>query len=412
MTATTTATSPRVDLVPLGQMPPLGVVPDRMHAFVIRPERFGPPTKSMQPEVMPVWDIGPDEVLVWVMAAGVNYNAIWAGLGEPVNILKSHGLPFHIAGSDASGVVWKVGSAVRNWKVGDEVVIHCNHLVEPGASDLQTIWGYETPDGSFAQLTRVQSQQLLPKPKHLTWEEAASYGLVYFTAHRMLIDRAEIQPGEDVLVWGAGGGLGVFALQLCKAAGCRAIAVVSSADKAGLAMELGAHGVIDRNEFSALQYRPPESPEQMEKRLATTKAFGKRIWELLGEKKSVEVVFEHVGQRTFPASVWLAAKHGRIVICGATTGYDLTFDVRHLWMSQKRIIGSHFADADSSRRANKLVEQGLVKPVMTECFGWDQLQEAHQRMYDNQLHGTVSILVGAPRRGLKNLDETRAVLAG
>lgn len=412
MTVTTTPTSPHVDLVPIGQMPPLGVVPERMHAFVIRPERFGPPTKSIQAEAMPVWDIAPDEVLVWVMAAGVNYNGIWAGLGEPVNILKSHGLPFHIAGSDASGIVWKVGSAVRNWKVGDEVVIHCNHLIEPGASELQTIWGYETPDGSFAQLTRVQSQQLLPKPKHLTWEEAASYGLVYFTAHRMLIDRAEIQPGEDVLVWGAGGGLGVFALQLCKAAGCRAIAVVSSADKAGLAMELGAHGVIDRNEFSDLQFRPPESPEQTDKRLATTKAFGKRIWELLGEKKSVEVVFEHVGQRTFPASVWLAAKQGRIVICGATTGYDLTFDVRHLWMSQKRIIGSHFADADSSRRANKLVEQGLIKPVMTECFEWTQLPEAHQRMYENQLHGTVSILIGAPRRGLKNLDETRAALAG
>lgn len=412
MTATTTPTSPHVDLVPIGQMPPLGVVPERMHAFVIRPERFGPPTKSIQAEAMPVWDIAPDEVLVWVMAAGVNYNGIWAGLGEPVNILKSHGLPFHIAGSDASGIVWKVGSAVRNWKVGDEVVIHCNHLIEPGASELQTIWGYETPDGSFAQLTRVQSQQLLPKPKHLTWEEAASYGLVYFTAHRMLIDRADIQPGEDVLVWGAGGGLGVFALQLCKAAGCRAIAVVSSADKAGLAMELGAHGVIDRNEFSDLQFRPPESPEQTDKRLATTKAFGKRIWELLGEKKSVEVVFEHVGQRTFPASVWLAAKHGRIVICGATTGYDLTFDVRHLWMAQKRIIGSHFADADSSRRANKLVEQGLIKPVMTDCFEWTQLPEAHQRMYENKLHGTVSILIGAPRRGLKNLDETRAALAG
>ncbi|MEZ4253799.1 MAG: crotonyl-CoA carboxylase/reductase, partial [Polyangiales bacterium] len=390
-----TETSTSVDLVPIGQTPALGVVPEKMHAFVIRPERFGPPTKSMQPEQMPVWDIGPDEVLVWVMAAGVNYNAIWAGLGEPVNILKSHGLPFHIAGSDASGVVWKVGSNVRNWKVGDEVVIHCNHLVEPGTSDLQTIWGYETPDGSFAQLTRVQSQQLLPKPKHLTWEEAASYGLVYFTAHRMLIDRAEIQPGEDVLVWGAGGGLGVFALQLCKAAGCRAIAVVSSADKAQLALDLGAHGVIDRNEFSDLQFRPPESEEQAQTRLKTTKAFGKRIWELLGEKKSVEVVFEHVGQRTFPASVWLAAKHGRIVICGATTGYDLTFDVRHLWMSQKRIIGSHFADADSSRRANKLVEQGLVKPVMTECFEWNELPDAHQRMFENKLHGTVSILVGA-----------------
>lgn len=408
----TTETRLDLDLVPIGHTPNLGSVPTKMHAFVIRPERFGPPTTSMQAEVMPVWDVGPDEVLVWVMAAGVNYNAIWAGLGEPVNILESHGLPFHIAGSDASGVVWKVGANVRQWKVGDEVVIHCNHLIEPGASDLQTIWGYETPDGSFAQLTRVQAQQLLPKPKHLTWEEAASYGLVYFTAHRMLIDRAEIQPGEDVLVWGAGGGLGVFALQLCKAAGCRAIAVVSSPDKAQLAIELGAHGVIDRNEFSDLQYRPPETPEQTHQRLATTKAFGKRIWELLGEQKSVEVVFEHVGQRTFPASVWLAAKHGRIVICGATTGYELTFDVRHLWMSQKRIIGSHFADADSSRRANKLVERGLVKPVMTECFDWADLPEAHQRMHDNKLHGTVSILVGAPRRGLKNLDETRAALAG
>ncbi|MBX3251827.1 MAG: crotonyl-CoA carboxylase/reductase [Myxococcales bacterium] len=405
-------TDQTIDLVPIGQTPPLGVVPQRMKAFVIRPERFGPPTESFQEEAMPVWDIAPDEVLVWVMAAGVNYNAIWAGLGQPVNILKSHGLPFHIAGSDASGVVWKVGSAVRNWKVGDEVVIHCNHLVEPGTSELQTIWGYETPDGSFAQITRVQGQQLLPKPKHLTWEEAASYGLTYFTAHRMLIDRAEIQPGEDVLVWGAGGGLGVFALQLCKVAGCRAIAVVSRPDKAELAMELGAYGVIDRNEFSDLQFRPPESPEQAKTRLDTTKAFGKRIWEILGEKKSVEVVFEHVGQRTFPASIWLASKFGRIVICGATTGYELTFDVRHLWMSQKRIIGSHFADADSAGRANKLVERGLVRPVMTECFAWDAIPEAHQRMYENKLHGTVSVLVGAPREGLKTFEETLAVQKG
>ena len=405
-------TAAKKDLYAMGEIPPLGHVPAQMYAWAIRRERHGEPSSAMQVEVVETPEIDSNEVLVLVMAAGVNYNGVWASLGQPISPFDGHKQPYHIAGSDASGIVWKVGEKVKRWKVGDEVVIHCNHLVEPGASDLQTIWGYETPDGSFAQLTRVQSQQLLPKPKHLTWEEAASYGLVYFTAHRMLIDRAEIQPGEDVLVWGAGGGLGVFALQLCKAAGCRAIAVVSSADKAGLAMELGAHGVIDRNEFSALQFRPPETPEQTEKRLATTKAFGKRIWELLGEKKSVEVVFEHVGQRTFPASVWLAAKHGRVVICGATTGYDLTFDVRHLWMSQKRIIGSHFADADSSRRANKLVEQGLVKPVMTECFDWDQLQEAHQRMYDNQVHGTVSILVGAPRRGLKNLDETRAVLAG
>ena len=214
--------------VPIGTLPPLGVVPSHMHAFVIRPERFGPPSEAFQQEVVPMWEIGPDEVLVLVMAAGVNYNGIWAGLGEPVNILKAHGLDYHIPGSDASGVVWKIGKSVRRWKVGDEVVLHCNHLVEAGVSDKQTIWGYETPDGSMAQFARVQAQQLLPKPPQLSWEEAASYGLTYFTAHRMLMDRANIQAGEDVLVWGGAGGLGVFALQLCKVAGCRAIAVVSS----------------------------------------------------------------------------------------------------------------------------------------------------------------------------------------
>lgn len=393
-------------IVPLGELPPLGVVPQRMRAWVIRPERFGEPLQSFQEEEIPVWDIGPDEVLVQVMAAGVNYNGIWAGLGQPVNILKAHGLDYHVAGSDASGVVWAVGSAVRDWKVGDEVVLHCNHLLEPGVSDLQTIWGYETPDGAFAQFTRVQAQQLLPKPKDLTWEEAASYGLTYFTAHRMLIDRAEIEPGEDVLIWGGAGGLGVFAIQLCRVAGARAIAVVSSDEKAELAMSLGAHGTINRRDFPDLQYRPPETPEQAKKRFTAMKAFGKKIWEILGERKSVEVVFEHVGRATFPASVWLAAKHGRIVICGATTGYELTFDVRHLWMQQKRIIGSHFADADSAQRANRLVERGLVRPVMTKLFTWDQIPQAHQEMYENKLHGTVSCLVGAPRPGLKHLDET------
>lgn len=403
--------SERPNIVPVGQVPELGVVPKSMHAFVIRPERFGEPKKSFQEEEMPVWEIGPDEVLVQVMAAGVNFNGVWAGLGEPVNILKAHGLDFHIAGSDASGVVWAVGSAVTDHKVGDEVVLHCNHLVNPGASDLQTIWGYETPDGSFAQFTRVQAQQVLPKPAHLSWEEAASYGLVYYTAHRMLIDRAQIEPGEDVLVWGAGGGLGVFAVQLCKVAGARAIAVVSSDDKAELVMQLGAHGVINRKDFPDLQYRDGMTPEQEKAHGAALKAFGKRIWEILGERKGPDVVFEHVGKATFPASVFLASKFGRIVICGATTGYNLTFDVRHLWMRQKKIIGSHFADADSASRANRLVIQEKIKPVMTRLFTWDELPEAHQLMYENKLHGTVSCLVGAPRPGLKNLEETRAAIA-
>lgn len=256
----------------------------------------------------------------------------------------------------------------------------------------------------------MQAQQLLQKPAHLTWEESASYGLTYYTAHRMLVDRAKIQPGQSVLVWGAGGGLGVFAVQLAAAVGARPIAVVSSPDRAELCMSLGAVGVIDRSEFPGLPYRDGMTAAEEADRVAAVKAFGRRIWEILGERTGVDVVFEHVGKSTFPASVFLANDFGRIVICGATTGYNLTFDVRHLWMRQKQIIGSHFADANSCRRANALVQQGKIKPVMTRLFTWDEVPRAHQLMYENKLHGTVSCLVGAPRAGLKSYAETLAAL--
>lgn len=407
------------DLVPIGRLPELGVVPSRMHAYVIRPERFGEPMKSFQHEAIATWDVGPGEVLVQVMAAGVNYNGIWAGLGKPVNVLRGHGLDFHIAGSDVAGVVWKVGPGVTNCKVGDEVVMHCNRSCgqcehcnggEPMACKSQRIWGYETPDGSFAQFAKAQAQQVLAKPEHLTWEEAASYGLTYFTAYRMLIDRAQLRPGEDVLIWGGAGGLGVFGIQLSKLVGARAVAVVSGDDKVKLAMELGAHGVIDRREFPDLQYKPGETPEQEKKRMDATKAFGRRFWDIIGEKKGPDVVFEHVGQATFPASVFLANRFGRIVIVGATTGYDLHFDVRHLWMHQKSIIGSHFAHAGEAYRANQLIHQKKIQPVLTRVFTWEQIPEAHQLMYRNELHGTVSCLVGAPRTGLKTYRETLAAM--
>ncbi|MEZ4256273.1 MAG: crotonyl-CoA carboxylase/reductase [Polyangiales bacterium] len=402
------------------ELPPLGVVPTHMHAYAIREERFGEPMKSFEREVLPTWDPGPGEVLVQVMAAGVNFNGVWAGLGEPVSVLKGNPLGYHIAGSDASGVVWKVGEGVTRWKVGDEVVLHCNHTCgecehcnggEPLACRKQQIWGYETPDGSFAQYTRVQSQQLLPKPNHLTWEEAASYGLTFFTAYRMLIDRAGLRAGEDVLIWGAGGGLGVFAVQLAKLVGARAVAVVSTEEKAELAMQLGAHGVINRKEFPDLAQRENETDEQAGLRMLATKAFGKRIWQILGEKKGPEVVFEHVGRSTFASSVFLANRFGRIVICGATTGFQLNFDVRHLWMHQKSIIGSHFADAGEATKANQLIERGQIRPVLTRTFKWEEIPAAHQEMFENKLHGNVACLVGAPREGLKNLEETRAALA-
>src|SRR5512135_973157 len=234
--------APLKDLYDIGEIPPLGHVPEKMHAWVIRKERHGPPDKSFQLEVVPTWPIGEDEVLLMVMAGGVNYNGVWAGLGIPISPLDGHKHPFHIAGSDASGVVWAVGTKVKRWKVGDEVIVHCNqddgddedcNGGDPLLSPSQRIWGYETPDGSFAQFCRVQSRQLMHKPKHLTWEESACYTLTLATAYRMLFGWRPnvLRPGQNVLVWGASGGLGVFAVQLCAVSGAHAIGVVSSEEK-------------------------------------------------------------------------------------------------------------------------------------------------------------------------------------
>ena len=230
------------DLYEIGEIPPLGHVPKSMYASAIRQDRHGPPEDAMQVEVVPTWEIDSHEVLVLVMAAGVNYNGIWAALGQPISPFTGHKAPFHIAGSDASGIVWAVGSKVKRWKVGDEVVIHCNqddgddeecNGGDPMFSPSQRIWGYETPDGSFAQFCRVQAQQLMPRPQHLTWEEAACYTLTLATAYRMLFGHAPhtLKPADNVLVWGASGGLGSMAIQLCAAAGANAIGVISEDDK-------------------------------------------------------------------------------------------------------------------------------------------------------------------------------------
>lgn len=409
--------------IPLGVVPDLDVLPKTMHAWVIRKDRHGEPMKSFQKEVMPVPEIGPNEVLVLVMAAGVNYNGIWAGFGQPLSVLDVHKESYHIAGSDASGIVWKVGSNVKSWKPGDEVILHCNiesetHTTrtetpydfisyDPMASRGQKIWGYETPDGSFAQFTKVQAQQVLPKPEHLTWEEAASYGLCYFTAYRMLITQAQLQPSEVVLVWGAAGGLGVFALQICKMVGADAIAVVSSDEKGELCMELGAKGVINRKHFPHLMFKHGETEEEKAKRFEDMKRFGQSIWKILGERRNPNVVFEHVGEATFPTSVFTCSRFGRIVICAGTSGYDCVFDVRHLWMHQKRIIGSHFANALECLRANELIRKGIIKPVLSHTYSYDEIPKVHQIMYENKHSGKMAVLVQASQLGLKNTEEAR-----
>src|SRR5918999_3001319 len=341
------------------------------------------------------------------MAAGVNYNNVWAALGKPVSVFRYHPEDdHHIGGSDASGIVWKTGTGVTKWKPGDEVIIHCNqasyedievHGLDPMAAPSQKIWGYETSWGSFAQFTKAQAQQLIPKPQNLTWEEAASYGLVYFTAYRMLIDQCNLQAGHKVLIWGAAGGLGVFATQLCAITGAQCVGVVSSEEKGKLVEQLGATGWIDRNEFKGMMRTGKETPEEEKARFKESRRFGKAVAEILGE--SPDIVFEHVGQATFPTSVFTVKTFGKVVICAGTTGYNLDFDVRYLWMRQKQIIGSHFANAYECMKANELIEHGLIRPVLWRTMGFEGVAEAHQLMKENKHLGKIAILVGAEREG-------------
>ena len=380
-----------------------GELPATMAAWVIRQEREGQPIDAFQIEEIEVPEPGPFEVIVRVMAAGVNYNNVWAALGKPVSVFRSHPEEdHHIGGSDASGIVWKVGAGVTRWAAGDEVVIHCNqasyedpevHGLDPLAAPSQKIWGYETSWGSFAQFTKVQAQQLLHKPKHLSWEEAASYALVYFTAYRMLIDQCKLQAGHRVLIWGAAGGLGVFATQLCAAAGAQSVGIVSSEEKGKLVEQLGATGWIDRNEFAGMMRKGGESPDEEKARFAESRRFGKAVKEILGD--SPDIVFEHVGQATFPTSVFVVKPFGKVVICAGTTGFNLDFDVRYLWMRQKQIIGSHFANAWEATKANELIEQSLVRPVLWQTMGFEGVADAHQLLRDNKHLGKIAILVGA-----------------
>jgi crotonyl-CoA carboxylase/reductase len=392
-----------------------GELPETMTAWVIREERQGEPVDAFQLEEIETPQPGAFEVIVRVMAAGVNFNIVWAALGEPVSVMRYGDHPqygHHIGGSDASGIVWKVGDGVTRWQPGDEVVIHCNqasyedpevHGLDPLAAPSQQIWGYETTWGSFAQFTKVQAQQLLPKPRHLSWEEAASYGLTYFTAYRMLMDQAKLQPGHRVLIWGAAGGLGVFATQLCKMAGAQALGVVSSDEKGELVKRLGAVDYINRNEFDGMMRKGGESPEEEKARFKESRRFAKQVKDILGEPP--DIVFEHVGQATFPTSVFVVKPFGKIVICGATSGFNLDFDVRYLWMRQKQILGSHFANAWEANKANELIEQSKIRPVLWRVMPFEGVAEAHQLMRENKHQGKIAILVGAEKEGLGKTAE-------
>lgn len=401
-------------LYALGEQPPLGYVPPQMYAWALRRERYGEPQTAYQVEVLEVPEPADDEVLMYVMAAGINYNGIWAASGKPLDVVQLHQKQnekedFHIGGSDASGIVYKVGKNVTNVQVGDQIVAYSGcwdtdapeikEGLDPLYSPTFRIWGYELNWGSFAQFALLKSYQCLPKPEHLNWAEAACYLASSATAYRMLYNWGEnsLRQGDVVLIWGGSGGLGSQAIQIAHAAGAIPVAVVSNASKADYCLQLGAKGCINRTHFDHWGILPDCSdPIAYGKWLKGVRAFGKAIWEIVGEARNPRIVFEHPGEDTIPTSLFVCDTAGMVVICGGTSGYNGTLDLRYLWIRQKRLQGSHYANHEQARAANQLISDGLVNPCLAEVFSWEQLPFAHQLMYENRHpSGNMAMLVGA-----------------
>ena len=374
------------------------------------------PRRSLHVDEVPLPELAPDEVFIAVMASSINFNTVWTSIFEPLSTFgfldrlakesywgRRHGLDYHVIGSDAAGVILRTGSAVRNWHVGDEVTVHCNYVddQDPSGHDdsmlssNQRIWGFETNFGGLADISVVKANQLMPKPTHLTWEEAAVNALCNSTSYRMLVSRhgAPVTQGDKVLIWGASGGIGSFAVQHVLNSGAVPIGVVSSENKADTLRELGCEFVINRGEKDYRFWKDEHTQDESEWR-----RLGKDIRALVGDDP--DIVFEHPGRSTMGASVFVAKRGGTIVTCAATSGYMIEYDNRHLWMKLKTIKGSHFSNYREAWAANQTIIDGKVVPPLSAVFALEQTGEAAYEVHHNQHEGKIGILCASPREGL------------
>jgi crotonyl-CoA reductase len=403
----------------------LGIPESYRAAFVTRDEQTmfegldspdKDPRKSLHVDDVATPELAPDEAYIAVMASAINFNTVWTSIFEPLPTFlfldrlgkesrwgARHNLPYHVVGSDASGVVLKVGNAVRNWTPGDRVTVHCNYVddQDPSAHDdsmlaaNQRIWGFETNFGGLADLAVVKANQLMPKPAHLSWEEAACNALCNSTSYRMLVARngADMKQGDTVLVWGATGGLGGYAVQYVLNGGGTPVGVVSSPDKVELLHELGCDAVIDRKAANYQFWKDEHTQDEREWR-----RFGKDIRALVGDDPNI--VFEHPGRQTMGASVFVCARGGIVVTCAATSGYMIEYDNRHLWMKLKSIKSSHFANYREAWDANRLIANGMIQPILSAVHPLTDVGEAAYSVHKNLHEGKIGVLCLAPAEGM------------
>jgi len=325
---------------------------------------------------IPIPEISPNEVLINIKAAALNYNDLWGRTGVPgLEIIFPH-----INGTDGAGVVQEIGSEVTNIKVGDEVMINgafsCGSCRECNGGDPIScsqfkVWGFQTGpnDGSQSEFVKVPARNVIPKPDNLSWEGAAAVGSILVTVWRMLVIKAGMQAGDYVLIWGAAGGLGSIALQLCNAFNVIPIAVVSSEKKAAFVSKLGVEYIINRSE------------ERVSRRV-----------QKITDRKGVDIVFEHPGQVTWETSVHCLKWGGTLVTCGATTGFKTTLDIRFLWNKQQHYIGSHFGTTAEMTDALRFVKNGMIKPVIHSVLPFSRIAEGHKIMESGDVMGKVVLL--------------------
>ncbi|MGZ8847809.1 MAG: zinc-binding dehydrogenase, partial [Pyrinomonadaceae bacterium] len=325
------------------------------------------------PEVLRFTDvadpkISSNEVLIEVRACALNHLDVWVRNGMPGIKIP---LP-HILGNDVAGVVREVGELVSWAKAGDEVMIQpgvsCGHCAECLAGhdnmcDEYDIIGYRR-DGGYAELVAVPGVNLIPKPKDLSWAEAAALPLVTLTAWHMLVARAEVKPGESVLVHAAGSGVGSLGIQIAKLCGARVIATASSDEKLAKARELGADETV--------KYSNDDWPKQVKR---------------LTDGRGVDVVFEHTGAATWAGSILSLKKGGRLVTCGATSGFDARTDLRHVFYRHLTILGSMMGSKADLLAAMKFIETGQIRAVVDRTLPLAEARQAHELMEDRAQFG-------------------------
>ncbi len=330
------------------------------------------------PEVLKFTE-GPDpkikanEVLVEVRACALNHLDVWVRGGLPGIKIP---LP-HILGNDVAGVVREVGELVTWVKPGDEVMVqpglscgHCHQCLagRDNMCEEYDIIGYRT-DGGYAELLAVPGVNVMPKPKNLSWPEAAALPLVTLTAWHMLVTQARVQPGEAVLVHAAGSGVGSLGIQIAKLRGARVIATASSDDKLAKARELGADETIN--------YTRDDWPKEVKK---------------LTNGKGVDVVFEHTGEATWPGSIVSLKKGGRLVTCGATSGFDARTDLRQVFYRHLTILGSMMGSKAELLAAMKFIASGQIHAVVDRTLPLAEARTAHELMEDRAQFGKLVLL--------------------